>query len=51
MFAIIGISEWGTEEIDTFDTVEEARAMLAEYRLAMPTFLLSIQRVTEGDLA
>ena len=34
MYIIMGKSEAGTEEIDEFDTRQEAVKMLAEYRMA-----------------
>lgn len=34
MWAIMGASVYGVEEIDSFETRKEALAMLAEYRLA-----------------
>ena len=34
VWKIWGRSEYGTEEIDQFDTFREARDMLKEYRLA-----------------
>ncbi len=42
IYVIKGVSVYGTEDIDEFDSFLEARKMLNEYRLGMPTFSLSI---------
>jgi hypothetical protein len=42
VYVIKGKSSYGTEDIDEFETRVEARKMLVEYRLAMPTFSLQI---------
>lgn len=33
-FAIVFNGSYGSEEVDSFDTMKEAQAMLGEYRLA-----------------
>lgn len=51
VFVIKGKSSYGTEDIDEFDTMSEARKMIKEYRLAMPTFSLQIiKRKVLNDL-
>ena len=42
VFVIKGSSRYGKEDIDSFDTFQEARKMLVEYRMAMPDFSLTI---------
>jgi hypothetical protein len=46
MWEIIGHHQYGTEEIDAFETLTEARDMLKEYRLAYRSsgWALSIRR-------
>lgn len=41
-FVIKGVSSYGKEDIDSFDTRKEALKMLREYKMAMPEFSLSI---------
>jgi len=44
-FDILGTYDGETETVDTFDTREEARTMLGEYRLAFgPSWSLRIKR-------
>lgn len=50
VFVIKGRSTYGVEDIDEFDTVSEARKMLIEYRIAMPTFSLTIVKRRELNL-
>jgi ribosomal protein S18 acetylase RimI-like enzyme len=47
IFVIVGHSSYGKEDIDQFDTLQEARKMLIEYRMAMPTFALKIVKRKE----
>lgn len=42
VFVIKGRSSYGVEDIDQFDSLSEARKMIKEYRMAMPTFSLTI---------
>ena len=51
IYVIRGRSSYGTEDIHEFNTLSEARKMIIEYRLAMPTFSLSIvkRRVANPD--
>ena len=46
-YVIKGQSAYGTEDIDEFDTYKEARQSLKEYRLAMPSFSLTIVKRRE----
>jgi len=41
-FVIIGKSKWGKEDIDQFDSLKVATKMIAEYRIAMPSFSMTI---------
>lgn len=47
VFVIKGTSSYGTEDIDQFNTRQEAFKMLKEYRLCMPTFSLKIVKRKE----
>ena len=42
VYVIKGSSSYGTEDIDEFDSLTEARKMIKEYYLAMPEFSLKI---------
>jgi hypothetical protein len=42
VFVILGQSQYGKEDIDQFETYNEAVKMIKEYRLCMPTFSLKI---------
>lgn len=42
IYVIVGQSAYGREDIDEFTTRIEARKMLKEYALSMPTFSLRI---------
>ena len=45
MFEIIWTSQYGTETIDTADTREEARNLIAEYRIAFGQGSFKIKKV------
>lgn len=48
-YLIIGSSAYGTEEIDETDTLEEAKHLLAEYRLAFgPGWSLRIRPIKKA---
>jgi hypothetical protein len=47
VYVIVGRSSYGKEDIDEFETLEEARKMIKEYRMAMPTFSLNIVKRKE----
>jgi hypothetical protein len=44
IYVIKGLSSYGKEDIDEFDSFSEARKMIKEYRMAMPTYSLSIAK-------
>lgn len=46
-YHIVWHSEYGTEDIDVFDSLKEAREMITEYRLCMPTLSLWIVKRRE----
>lgn len=46
-YVIVGRSSYGKEDIDQFDSFQETKKMLVEYRMAMPTFSLSIVKRKE----
>ncbi len=41
-FVIVGTSAYGKEDIDEFDTWQETKKMVKEYRMAMPEFSLKV---------
>lgn len=41
-FVIVGSSDFGVEDIDSFDTMQETLKMYKEYKMAMPTYSLKI---------
>jgi len=47
VYVIVGRSSYGKEDIDEFETLAEARKMIKEYRMAMPTFSLNIVKRKE----
>jgi len=47
VYVIVGYSSYGKEDIDEFDTMSEARKMIIEYRMAMPTYSLKIVKRKE----
>lgn len=44
IFVIKAMTNYGREDIDTFDSYSETRKMLIEYRIAMPSTALYIVR-------
>ena len=44
-YALIWHSQYGVEEVDSFDTKAEAQRMRAEYQMAFGTGRITIKRV------
>lgn len=42
VYVILGRSSYGKEDVDEFDSFSEAKKMIGEYRIAMPTYSLRI---------